>query len=480
MSDYKALGQYFTPDEIAREMVQMIGKTKSASILEPSAGKGAFLRALVEHGYENLTAIELDRTLPNESQQDIEYCDFLKWNAPCAYDVIIGNPPYVRWKNLPPDVRADLRSLNFCNGLMDILHAFVLKSLRMLRRDGELIFITPDYWLKTHHARRLREELLKCGTIERMKLFGEERVFEGVASSIMIFKFVKNKRARRIRVMDMKNNVQFKHDQFDTVAGWDIIPPDSKTRLDSIERACSGSTLGDMVEIGNGMVSGRDRAFRLEPGAKLTAKERRRTIKVIKAFSLDKYVHNGHTDYILLTGEDNVREFPNLYRRLKEFKPDLEKRFDYNKGTKWYEWSFMRNYDLMRNNSEKILVPCKERINKKQFVRFAYASGDYYTTQDVAVMAKMPGVRESIKYVLGVLNSDMIFTWLSAKGMLRGGVVEFSEKPLMRIPVKRIDWDDPAQVSMHDEIVRCVDRIVSRRRDESGRINELIPELYAV
>lgn len=480
MLDCKTLGQYFTPDKIAREMVHMIGKPKSASILEPSAGKGVFLRALTESGYHNLTAIEIDPTLPNESEHDIECSDFLRWKAPHTYDVIIGNPPYVRWKNISPVVRDELRRLNFCNGLMDILHAFILKSLRVLGDGGEMIFITPDYWLKTHHATRLREELLKYGSIESMKLFGEKRVFEGVASSIMIFKFVKSKITRRIKITDMKNNIQFKHDQFDNATGWDIIPPNNRKHLYSIEQACDGSTLGDIVEIGNGMVSGKDRAFRLEAGTSLSAEEYKKTIKVIKAHSLEKYVHNGHTDYILLTNMDNVRAFPNFYKQLKAFKLDLENRYDYNKGTKWYEWSFMRNYDMMRRSRDKILVPCKERINKKQFVRFAYASGDYYATQDVTMMVKNPKVRESIKYILGVLNSDIIFTWLSSKGMLRGGVLEFSEKPLMRIPIKRIDWENHTHVSIHDEIVRCVEDIISRRKDESDRINDLVTELYAV
>ena len=145
----KELGQYFTPDNIVKHMVSMIQHKKNSSVLEPSAGKGIFLNELQSNNFFNICAVEIDNTLDNESNMDITYTDFLTWNPKKKFDVIIGNPPYIRWKNISPDQREKLRHNNNCNGLNDVLHAFISHSINLLNENGELIFITPDYWLKT-------------------------------------------------------------------------------------------------------------------------------------------------------------------------------------------------------------------------------------------------------------------------------------------------------------------------------------------
>ena len=78
MSYRKMYGQYFTPNYISRDMVSMIGKNKNASVLKPSAGNGVFLKELCLQDFKNVSAVELDSTLGNESEHNIVYEDFLK------------------------------------------------------------------------------------------------------------------------------------------------------------------------------------------------------------------------------------------------------------------------------------------------------------------------------------------------------------------------------------------------------------------
>jgi len=476
--DSKALGQYFTPSSIVKTMVSMIGKPKNASVLEPSAGQGAFLRELRRQNFKNLCAVEIDPRLPNLSDVSITYDNFLTWRTRQTYDVIIGNPPYVRWKNIPAKLREGLRTAQ-CNSLMDLLHAFIYKSLDILSDDGELIFITPDYWMRTMHAGELRNRFLSHGHFEQIIRYGEQPVFQKIASSILIFKFVKNHHKCRITVKDLERSHQYKTGQFRPNTAWSLLPDSTRRRVDSIKAACGGHTLGEVAQIGNGMVSGLDRAFKLNSTRNLSPMERKRAIKVIKAFQLEKYTHHGHTYYIQLNSDDSMRDYPNFYTQLHPLKPHLEKRYKYANDPKWFEWSFLRNYSMMKSKQEKIMVPCKERINKKQFVRFSYARGDYFASQDVTAIAMLPHIKESIKYVLAILNSSITYEWIEAMGLRRGGVVEFSERPLTEIPIKRIDWGDRREVGCHNRIVKQVDLILRGGRDFEG-VEDAVASLYGI
>ena len=134
----------------------------------------------------------------------------------------------------------------------------------------------------------------------------------------------------------------------------------------------------------------------------------------------------------------------------------------------------------MENNQEKIFVPCKERIDKRGYVRFAYVKGPYYATQDVTVIVKKPYFREDIKYLLAILNSKVIFTWIKYKGLTRGGVVEFSEKPLSRIPIKLINWANPMEVEIHNKIVELVEKVLTTHNKEmyEKEIEKYVAKLY--
>jgi adenine-specific DNA-methyltransferase len=63
----------------------------------------------------------------------------------------------------------------------------------MLREGGELIFITPIFWMETVHGAKLREYLIKRGYLDLVVNFNEMRIFEEVSSTIVIFKYVKSK-----------------------------------------------------------------------------------------------------------------------------------------------------------------------------------------------------------------------------------------------------------------------------------------------
>ena len=77
ISKAKELGQYFTPDFVADFMVSLITKPRDALILDPCAGTGVFLKALVRAGYKNIKAYEIDHTWRTNCSLKIEISNFV-------------------------------------------------------------------------------------------------------------------------------------------------------------------------------------------------------------------------------------------------------------------------------------------------------------------------------------------------------------------------------------------------------------------
>lgn len=579
----KNLGQVFTPINVAKFMCTLIDKPKNAKILEPSAGEGVFLKALNNFDFENLTAYEIDTNLKNKSSSSINYQDFLKIEKDSVYDVVIGNPPYVRWKNIPKFIKENLNSDNYwkgkINGLSDLLYAFIYSSIDLLKKNGELIFITPIFWTQTQHSNALRKFMLENGELTHFIVFNEMPIFNDVSSSIIIFKFVKEKTNRPIQVLeyfgkkkldnqilksipDILNELEnkefisgenfeaYNHPQFKNSNLWKPLSPKIKPFLEKIEKSCSSKSirvkievdgtilnyplsqlfedadldelgiqkdrckkirfgdkpyylihskqktlfndindfqryikLGDVAEIGNGMVSGLDKAFKVNSN-EFNENERNKFINVIKAKSLNKYFAGEKNHYIFVNDIESEKtlknDYPNIYKQLIQFRPSLEKRYNYGRHIPWWEWVFLRNKKLMENNTEKIFVPCKERIDSKGFVRFSYKKGNFYATQDVTSIVKKPQFKESIKYLLAILNSEIIFKWIKYKGLSRGGVVEFSERPLSIIPIRLINWNDEHEVKIHNKIVELINAILENKEESNNKdeIEEYLKELY--
>ena len=96
---------------------------------------------------------------------------------------------------------------------------------------------------------------------------------------------------------------------------------------------------------------------------------------------------------------------------------------------------------------------------------FAYSSDDFFSSKDlyyITYQVEPPNISESLKYVLGVLNSSTIDFWCFHKLKQKGNVREYYATPLKNIPIPRINFDEPEEVRMHDEIVDKVNSMLEK------------------
>lgn len=124
--------KFFTPLAVAGFMAYLLHAEEEDRVLEPSAGEGNLIDAVLEEGIctsVHITAVELNSEHEANLSlmaDDVAIQDFLSWEPDFpAFNKIIANPP-------------------FGNGID--LKAHVEKMLRLLARPGRLVTILPrDY-----------------------------------------------------------------------------------------------------------------------------------------------------------------------------------------------------------------------------------------------------------------------------------------------------------------------------------------------
>jgi len=160
------LSQIFTPDYIAEFMVKNIKHNYISAhnefnideikILEPSAGKGIFIKYLLGEGFTDITAYELDQNLKIpllESYPKVEFKfeNFLGSDSNEKFDIIIGNPPYLGQNYNAQLFQNLVKNYSVCKkyfvGNMDLFYFFIHLGIDKLRPGGLLSFITTNYWL---------------------------------------------------------------------------------------------------------------------------------------------------------------------------------------------------------------------------------------------------------------------------------------------------------------------------------------------
>ena len=202
-------GQFLTPRPLARKIVDSISFRRTDVVLEPSMGDGSFILPLIEKFMKlyrgdtktrlakvlqnNVYGVELDSTLYARCLDNIKdkwgclppahnfICgDFLstKYNGAVFFDYVIGNPPFGGTINpLHQDILD--REFGFRGGVKikkETYSFFIVKSVELLKRDGQLIFICSDTFLTINTMKGLRDFLLANGEInvERIPYFSDE------------------------------------------------------------------------------------------------------------------------------------------------------------------------------------------------------------------------------------------------------------------------------------------------------------------
>lgn len=115
-------------------------------------------------------------------------------NSGFKYDIVVGNPPYLRSKNISDVDKGVVQNYSVYHGNADLLCYFYELGFNLLKDGGVLGYITSNKWLTANYGEPLRAFILdKCELIGILD-FKDNRVFKGVGvdTEITFLKKVEN------------------------------------------------------------------------------------------------------------------------------------------------------------------------------------------------------------------------------------------------------------------------------------------------
>lgn len=365
------------------------------------------------------------------------------WREKNGFDVVIGNPPYVRqelFKEYKPYLQQNYSSVY--DGRADLYTYFVKKGFDILHNQGVLSLITSNKFIVRGYGEKLRNHLSSDKAIRTLINFGELPVFKAsVDSSIII---AQNRKPNNVDHLIYAQATQKEHfediNKFlsnssntkkisDLKESWVFKDQNSMRVLDKLNGI--ENKLSDVFEIFGGIKTGCDEAFIIDFTVRQSLIEKdKNSEKLIKPWyrgrDIQKWCSVPDLFVIYIPqNEIDIEDFPAIKEHLSTYKRMLENRAT---NQKWFELQQPQKRFTQLFESEKIIY---SEIATE--MRALLDKGKAYGTMKMFFIPYNPTV-------LAILNSSL-FDWYARMNFSslgdpwNGGRLEFKTIYMSKVPI---------------------------------------------
>ncbi|EEO9399592.1 class I SAM-dependent DNA methyltransferase [Campylobacter coli] len=428
-----------------------------------------------------------------------------------GFDLIIGNPPYIRQEELKELKPHLAKNYKVYKGTSDIYTYFYELGFNVLKENGILSFITSNKYTRAGYGEALREFLLKNVKVLEYTDLNGIKVFDSATVDTSILCFEKSKsKDNKFKYLALSNEIlktcaydiglykDFAEFSQNSLSKESFTFSDENTSALKAKIERIGTPLKEWqgLNIYRGILTGYNEAFIIttEKRNEILANckdeaEKERTAKLIrkmlrgrdiKRYSYEwagLWVINTHNGYKNQNGEKveaiNIEYYPSLKKHFDEFYPQLEKRAD--KGLTPYN---LRNCAYIEEfEREKIVY--SEIVRKPQF--YLDTKLNFYAEATSFILTG-----ENLKYLIAFLNNDFvafIFKTFYAGGNLGENGFRYKKAFLEKLPIPKINSKNQ---KIADELINLVDEILKVKEQDKNantqelenKINSLVYKLY--
>ncbi|MEJ2248620.1 MAG: Eco57I restriction-modification methylase domain-containing protein [Candidatus Lokiarchaeota archaeon] len=417
-----------------------------------------------------------------------------------GFDVVIGNPPYFRITNAPKSEQKLIKNQGifktYHHGQGDIYYDFIVRSYELLRKEGYFTFIVSRYWLESAYANYLKKFFKEKINLLQVVDFRENIVFEGIGINNSIVSYKKE-----LPNTSNQDFIVFIHQEDPNVLSQDRNP------LELIE------------EVGYYNIENWDEnenwTFVPKNEKDLFFKIKNTKSKIGDAFNSNQYnnsFYKPHKDYLTFkTFPNNIpKKYVRKYRKMGDINEFTvkEKNMNYvvvihDKECAFHD-SKLSDYFNEREIEEKDIIEIKDDSDKNIdkfdeliFIGYRIPRLKYnfvYDDQNIWVdntylISKKEDTSEnyinSLKYLVGILNSDMMRYYIDTVGKKKDEEIEIGSTFILNLPIKikkeNLSKDEKGYI---EKIKDCVDEIIKLEKknktitNEKKELNHLVYNLY--
>ncbi len=417
-----------------------------------------------------------------------------------GFDIIIGNPPYLKEGRANRAIFEAVKDSPYYQGKMDIWYMFACLGIDMLKPDGNLCFIATNNWVTSSGAKKLRQKINTDAQIIQLCDFKDYMIFKTASIQTMIMQFKKNN-AEQSYQFDLRNLLGVELEDVVQLLNKDHSPTTqylepTYNRLEMRNKFITFSDSEDLFkkirqrsdaiflenkEIAQGIVFPQD--FLNKKGQQILGHHKvgdgifgltnqelsnlnlpENEMVLIKPYYTTEQVKRyftltgANTQWLIYTDstykdESSMDSFPVLKAHLDQFRPIFT--------------SDNKPYGLHRARDPRFFSGSKIICQRKcaELPIFSYSDGECYLTQTFNIIKTD---RVNLRYLTGLLNSKLIAFWLRNRGKMQGLNYQLDKEPLQQIPIA------VPEIEVQTRIGHLVDEIIERK---SANVNASIQDL---
>ncbi|MEA5512343.1 TaqI-like C-terminal specificity domain-containing protein [Crocosphaera sp. UHCC 0190] len=412
-----------------------------------------------------------------------------------GFDVIIGNPPYIRQEEIKA-LKPYLQQQYTCyTGVADLFIYFYEKGFNILKMQGSLTYISSNKYFRSGYGEKLRSFLTINTTIHTLIDFGDAPVFEEAIAypSIIILSKENQNSDTTINVLTWEADKPFNEfisiitqnnfvmQQKDLLSdGWRLESSAVLRLLDKLRNA--GTPLGEYVKgrFYRGVLTGFNEAFVIdrETRDRLIA-EHPSSEEVLKPFlrgrDVKRWVINNPDLWLIFTRRGiDINQYPAILNHLTQYKDRLTPEIEGGRKAGNYQWYEIQDNIAYYNEFETFKIIYPDIANNCNF------SLDLNQLFPDCTLFMIPNGSLSL---LAILNSKVIHSFFpQICPKIRGDFMRFKSIYVSQIPIPKATEKQEKSVT---EIVNKILEIKSNNPNADvseleREIDQLVYELYGL
>ncbi|MUG92820.1 type II restriction endonuclease [Scytonema sp. UIC 10036] len=473
--------------------------------------KGKASRTQTQKQQEITTKLQELDAVAAEVERGMRSLSFFQWHLHFnkvfqqkgGFDIVIGNPPYVRQEKLSEEYKKLLKIEfpDLFKGTADIYTYFYGRGVNLLHNGGYLTYISSNKYMRAGYGDKLRQFLGNQSTVHQLIDFGNTAVFEAIAypSIILVSKALPSNQQTQTLTWEAGQSVEqlssvFRANSFLmtqkelTPDGWRLETPSTLRLLEKLRN--TGLPLGKYVQgrFYYGIKTGLNEAFVVDRATrdKLIA-EHLSSADVLKPFLRGRDVKQWRVDFaeqylIKIESSENkqhqwsgksaqvaekifAKSYPAIYNHFQLFRSRLMNRDDQGK----YFWELRSCKYWQEFEQPKIVIPAIA-----QNVEYAADSSQFFSNDKTSIC-----IIDNVNYLLGLLNSKVLWWFIQQIASTKqGGFYEFKPMYVSQLPIS--DASVIEQKTIEFLVQACLDAKGQGVENWEAEIDDRVAHLYGL